>query len=122
MQEMMRRTTVELAELARTTVERVSADVHCGGSLAYAQLVASELYESLQLELSQTSCADPARRSQLAAAIDQCRRSVDAELPLPRRIAELEATRALLEQGDALTPCRARWRFRVIEGGLSKTA
>ena len=119
----------ELVELARTVTDKLSAEIHDGGSLAYAQLVASELYEELQLELKETPSSDPATRGMLAAAIDQCRRSVDATLSMSLRIAELKATLDLLENGTAIRPwsgirapaTRPAPKFRVIEGGLSKT-
>jgi hypothetical protein len=126
---MTRRTTAELATLARVTVEKIGSDIHRGGSLAYAQLLASELYEALQRELSATPATEPATRGLLAAAADQCRRSADATLTVPRRLAELEATLALLEHGTRFrvieNPAssgarRAPWPFRVIDGGLSR--
>jgi hypothetical protein len=127
---MARRSKAELAALARTTVEKIGSAIHCGGSVAYAQLVASELYETLRLELTETPSSDPRTRGLLAAAADQCRRSADARLPAERRLAELKAVLALLEAGmrrraiensaSPVGPARLRL-FRVIEGGLART-
>ena len=128
---MTRRSKTELAALARATVEKIGSDIHRGGSVAYAQLVASELYETLRLELALTPPTDPGARGLLAAAADQCRRSADARLSADRRVAELYAVLALLEAGTrrraieaaAAPAAAARLRlFRVIEGGLSRTA
>jgi hypothetical protein len=129
---MTRRSKAELAALARTTVEKIGSDIHRGGSVAYAQLIASELYETLRLELTETPPSDPGRRGLLAAAADQCRRSADARLSAERRLAELQAVLALLETGarprprvveNAAAPAAAGTLrlFRVIEGGLSRT-
>ena len=127
---MTRRSKGELAALARTTIEKIGSDIHRGGSLAYAQLVASELYETLRVALTETPPTDPRTRGLLAAAADQCRRSADARLPAERRIAELQAVLALLETGGrrrmmetaaAPTVARTLRLFRVIEGGLSRT-
>ena len=63
---MTRRSKAELAALARTTVEKIGSDIHRGGSVAYAQLIASELYETLRLELTETPTSDPGRRGLLA--------------------------------------------------------
>jgi hypothetical protein len=126
---MTRRSKTELAALARTTVEKIGSDIHRGGSVAYAQLVASELYETLRLELTETPSSDPSTRGLLAAAADQCRRSADERLSAERRLAELQAVLALLETGlrrrlsekaaSAAGAQRLRL-FRVIEGGLSR--
>jgi hypothetical protein len=127
---MTRRSRTELAALARTTVEKIGSDIHRGGSVAYAQLVASELYETLRLELAGTPLTDPGTRGLLAAAADQCRRSADAKLPAERRVAELQAVLALLETGARLRAMKRTAApiqtgglrlFRVIEGGLSRT-
>ena len=125
------RSTTELAQLARTTIERLGSTDHDDQSLAYAQLVASELYESLQRELRHTPRTERATRGMLAAAADQCRRSADAMLTASQRLAELQMTLAVLESEKRLAvdqePAapvadRPRWPFRVIEGGLSRTA
>jgi hypothetical protein len=127
---MTRRSRTELADLARTTVEKIGSDIHRGGSIAYAQLVASELYETLRLELARTPRTDPGTRGLLAAAADQCRRSADAKLPAERRVAELQAVLALLDTDARLrvikrtaapAPTGKLRLFRVIEGGLSRT-
>jgi hypothetical protein len=127
---MTRRGTAELAALARTTVEKIGSDIHRGGSLTYAQLIASELYETLQRQLSETPPTDPGTRGLLAAAADQCRRSADARVPAQRRLAELKAVLVLFETGarrrvieKAPAPAAAGTLrlFRVIEGGLSRT-
>jgi hypothetical protein len=119
----------ELVELARSVTDKLGAAIHAGGSPAYAQLIASELYEQLRLELKATPRSDPGKRGVLAAALDQCRRSVDPKLSPALRIAELRASLGVLERSagiGVLTPPAPRTpagppRFRVIEGGLSRT-
>lgn len=119
---------LQLVELARAVAEKTAAEIHFGGSVAYGQLVASELYEALQQELSDTPRTAPGKRGVLAAAIDQCRRSANAGLSPPSRAAELRAVVDLLQSAASIrveinsessvrknpTP-----RFRVIQGGLS---
>ena len=122
----------ELPELARTVVDRMNASIHLCRGPGYAQLIASELYEALQVELSQTPTNDYSKRRVLSAAIDHCRRSAAQTLAAPRRIAELESARSLLEMAGELgseephgvSPVLAgpTPRFRVIQGGLSLRA
>lgn len=123
----MRQTTIELADLARTAAEKIGAELQAGGSLAYAQLAASQLYESLLRELRQTPMTDAAKRDQLVAAIDQCRQAVEAALPPPRRQAARQSAatpRAADAQPGRISRPAGRpgkpWPFRVIEGGLSR--
>jgi hypothetical protein len=124
----MRQGTSELADRARTAAEKIGAELQAGGSLAYAQLAASQLYESLLQELRRTPLSDLAKRDQLAAAIDQCRRAVEAALPAPRRHAARRPAVAPLTAGaqarrtspPAEHDGQRPWPFRVIEGGLSK--
>ena len=113
----------ELLALARATVDRVAIDLHRGG--AYAQLIASRLYEALQLELSRTPSTEPAKRGLLAAAIEECRRSAQSTRHAPLQLGPLRTVVAMLETGSCPRPAvhpDARWRFTVIQGGLSKIA
>jgi len=125
----MRRTIPnELALLAHRTVQRIACNIAADGPEVYSQLIASELYEALKLELSRTPRTEPAKRGFLAAALDHCRRSAKAALSPPLMLCELRATVALLETGmPGFAPpedlfARHAGRFRVIEGGLSKSA
>jgi hypothetical protein len=121
----------ELVALARSAVEKTSAEVGAGGSMTYAQLIVSELYEALRLELTETPPDHPAKRGLLAAAIDQCRRSASAGTGASLRVAELAAVLDVLESAPhvgsgpphafASGQTSRITRFRVIEGGLSKS-
>jgi hypothetical protein len=119
---------LRIVAMARTAAEKTAAEIYLGGSLAYGQLVASELYEALRLELSETPRAAASKRGVLAAAMDQCRRSADGKLTGPGRAAALHAVFELLQSAPSLrfdtipeppAPRRPVRQFRVIQGGLT---
>jgi len=112
----------DLVRMARSVVERVDGHGEDGPSVLHATLLASRLYEALKIELDTTGRHDPAKVGVLAAAIDQCRRAVRTPVSLPLMAAELKRVLTLLEQETpAPAPVERLRRFRVIEGGLSRS-
>ncbi len=117
----------ELLALARDVIARITAEEQNGGSAVLCRLLASRLYEALRAELGRTARCQAAKIGLLAGAIDQCRRSATTDLSAPLKLAELQATLALLETGQRVDKVYAAQRsasrpfgLTVIEGGLSK--
>jgi hypothetical protein len=110
----------DLVERAHDVVKRLSATIHAGGSGAHMQLICSELFEALQVELSRISDDEPVKKEMLSTALDLCRQSGDPKLKAQLRLAQLRAIVALLVGGVPGAPRRApsQPRFRVIQGGL----
>jgi hypothetical protein len=112
----------DLVRMARSVVERVDGHGETGPSVLHATLLASRLYEALKIELDTMGRHDPAKVGVLAAAIDQCRRAVRTPVSLPLMAAELKRVLTLLEQATPTpAPVERLRRFRVIEGGLSRS-
>jgi hypothetical protein len=121
----------DLLRTARSVVEAATRNLEPDGSAVHAALLASQLYEALKLELGTTPRHDSAKIGLLAAAIDQCRRAAGSTTRPAIVAAELRATLTLLESGSnlrlvangaAVRSSRPKPQFRVIEGGLSRSA
>jgi hypothetical protein len=113
----------ELVKLGQEALAAVANGVAVGAPLAKCQLLASEFYEVLRNELRKSSRTDEARRSTLAAALDQCDRATIGGTSTAAMLQELGSVVDLLQADVPPHEApRARLRpiLRVIEGGLSK--
>ena len=108
----------QVAQLGRDAIDKVGAAIMAGAPLVQCQLLASQFYDALRGELDATPWWDGARRGQLAAVLDQCRRAASASLRPEAMLVELEVALELLGSGRAgAAPERRRPVLRVIEGG-----
>ena len=114
----MSATASNLAQRAHTAVERLSAAIDAGNSAAHLQLICSELFEALRLEL-ESEAEDVARRDMLLVARDLCQCSADTTLSGSLRVAQLRAVVTLLQGGLTHRPIVGVARFRVIQGGVA---
>jgi hypothetical protein len=113
----------ELVKLGQEALAAVANGVAVGAPLAKCQLLASEFYEVLRNELRNSFRADEARRSTLAAALDQCDRATIGGTSTAAMLQELRYAIDLLRTDAPLPekrPLGSRPVLRVIEGGLSK--
>ena len=112
---------VDLVRAARIVVDSVARNIANAGSGVYSALLASQLYETIKVELARTPRQAAATVGILSAALDQCRNAaVHVDDPALME-GELRAAVETLERGIA-AGARTRAaapRFRVIEGGLS---
>jgi hypothetical protein len=116
---------VDLVRTARIVVDTVARNFSNNGSAVYSALLASQLYESIKVELKRAPRHEPATIGTLSAALDQCRNAaVHVDQPALME-GELRAAAEILETGMLANAGRSRPatrpRFTVIEGGL-KTA
>jgi hypothetical protein len=111
----------DLLKRGHEVLDTVEAEIAMGASLLRCQLLASDFYEDLQVELRNISDDDRVRF--IAAVLDQCRRACDGN-PCPdlmlsglrRALIMLEGAR---EQSAPAAPAPSRPRLRVIQGGLA---
>ena len=102
-----------VARMAREVVTRASA--------VRLQLLASQFYEALKLELERTPRHEVRKVDALAAAVDQCRRSAENCASPHLMLIEMRAAVAMLNDGARPPPSEVVVRFRpqlrVIQGG-----
>jgi len=114
---------VDLIRAARIVVDTVARNINSSGSGVYSALLASQLYESIKVELKRAPRHHAAAIGTLSAALDQCRNAaVHVDQPALME-GELRAAVEILETGMKADASRSRLagraRFTVIQGGRS---
>jgi hypothetical protein len=109
----------ELLALGRQAADRIAAEIGMGAGLVHCQLLASQFYDALKLELQDAPGPDEA--GGMAAALRRCTRLADAGISPQLLLAELRSAVANLETRDAGAPPPRQVRpvLRVIQGGLA---
>jgi hypothetical protein len=114
----------ELVQLGQQALAAVANGVAKGAPLVKCQLLASQFYEALRLELRESSQADVADRNMLIAAAGRCRRTATVSISPDAMLSELKRAIELLHDSPLpeapSRPARLRPTLRVIEGGLSR--
>src|SRR5829696_892403 len=91
-----------LSRLGADVVVRIAREVVTRASAVRLQLLASQLYEALKLELERTPRHEARKVGALAAAVDQCRRSAENCVSPHLMLIETRAAVAMLN--DAARP------------------
>jgi hypothetical protein len=108
-----------LVELGQRAVAAVAAGIAAGAPLTKCQLLASEFYEALQLDLR--SSTDDAHRRAVVAALRRCERVAAANIGPTAMLNELQNALVTLQTAGAGIHVEqtSRPMLRVIKGGLS---
>ena len=110
-----------LSRLGADVVARMAREVVTRASAVRLQLLASQFYEALKLELELTPRHEARKVGALAAAVDQCRRSAENCVSPHLMLIEMRAAVAMLNDGARPPPSevvvRLRPQLRVIQGG-----
>jgi hypothetical protein len=112
-----------LSRLGADVVARMAREVVTRASAVRLQLMASQFYEALKLELERTPRHEARKVGALAAAVDQCRRSAENCASPHLMLVEIRAAAAMLNDGAGPPPSPGVMRFRpqlrVIQGGCA---
>jgi hypothetical protein len=110
-----------LSRLGADVVARMAREVVTGASAVRLQLLASQFYEALKLELERTPRHEARKVGPLAAAVDECRRSAENCVSPHLMLIEMRAAVAMLNDGAGPPRSPAvmgfRPQLRVIQGG-----
>ena len=102
-------------------VARMAREVVTGASAVRLQLLASQFYEALKLELERTPRDEVRKVDALAAAVDQCQRSAESCVSPHLRLVKIRTAVAMLNAVAGQPPSNVVVRFRpqlrVIHGG-----
>jgi hypothetical protein len=110
-----------LSRLGADVVARMAREVVTGASAVLLQLLASQFYEALKLELERTPTHEARKVGALAAAVDQCRRSAENCVSPHLMLVEMRAAVVMLNDAARPPPSPGvmgfRPQLRVIQGG-----
>jgi hypothetical protein len=110
-----------LSRLGADVVAGMAREVVTGASAVRLQLLASQFYEALKLELERTPRHEARKVGPLAAAVDECRRSAENCVSPHLMLIEMRAAVAMLNDSAGPPPSevvvRLRPQLRVIQGG-----
>lgn len=110
-----------LIELGQQALAAVTTNVASGAPLVRCQLVASEFYEALKLELRATSDLGVVERMVVVAAANHCRQAATANISPGAMLVKIRNAVSLLQFGGPPSPAAGcRPMLRVIKGGLSQ--
>jgi hypothetical protein len=108
-----------LSRLGADVVARMAREVVTRANAVRLQLLASQFYEALKLELERTPRHEVRKVDALAAAVEQCRRSAKNCVLPHLMLVEIRVAIAMLNDGADPPPSDVVVRFRpqLIQGG-----
>ena len=113
---------LELLEHGREVVAKATSSVAAGASLVHCQLVVSQLYEALKLELRRTPGTQSAKIDLLAVVLQQCRRSAEESRSPAALVAEFRKALDTLESWKRSDLERRTAQRRGAVSGLGSLA